>query len=136
MSERKILPLFSYKNYVELKLCLALYEEVVGPTKQFTSIGDLDFINMLNLRPTLAQPAIRHREKSRVCFLISKLSLLIDDDAARETWKRELLATLDITQRFYHSHYCDVASDGATRENIDFRDNLQGVFESLDFPFR
>ncbi len=77
MSERKILPLFSYKNYVELKLCMALYEEVVGPTKQFTSIGDLDFINMLNLRPTLARPAIRHREKSRVCFMISKLSLLV-----------------------------------------------------------
>lgn len=133
MIDTSIPRLSSYRDFVELRLCMALHRHCVG--RQFTHVTELDFANLLNLRSTSIQVHVRTKEKLRVCFLISKLSALIEDETAREQWYQGILDTLVIAPSYYKSHYCDAASEGTGKKNKNFVQTMKSVFLQLDLPF-
>ena len=117
--------LTTFRDYIELELCLKVYD--LCDDNQFGHVSKLDFANFLNLRDTADKVYIKSKEKLRVCYLIWKLSETLPDDHARRSWRESVLQNLEIAPSYYKSHYSDVGGAAQTKDNKAFTEALKNL---------
>ena len=125
MTNPNIPRLVSYRDYIELEICLRIYE--LCNDRQFGHLGKLDFANFLNLRDTADTVYIKSKEKLRVCYLVWQLSKTLPDNHVRESWRESLLEVLGISPSYYKSHYSDIGGAGQTEVNYEFAQRVKDI---------
>ena len=65
----------------------------------------------------------------RVCYLIYFISENIVAHTISQQWKAKILDLCEIEAPYYKSHYRDAVAAGTSRDNKDFVENLEGIFE-------
>ncbi len=62
----------AWMDTVDLALCLFIYE--VCNDCQFGHLSGSDFVNFMNLKPTVQPVTVRTKENLRVCYMVMSVS--------------------------------------------------------------
>lgn len=116
-------PFFNdFRSYIGISLAAELFHLCKG--KQFEPMHDGDFVNFINLRPTLNQVKIKVGEKTRLSYFIYILSKEIVDPYCSDYWESKMLEQCNIEKKHYEKHRCDIISK-ENKANKNFRESLQ-----------
>lgn len=114
-------------DIIDLNSCFRIWKICEG--RQFVCVPPSVFACFLNLRSEPGSVKIREREKLRVCYLIYFISENIVAHTISQQWKAKILDLCEIEAPYYKSHYRDAVAAGTSRDNKDFVENLEGIFE-------
>ena len=98
----------AWMDTVDLALCLFIYE--VCNDCQFEFASGSDFVNFMNLKPTVSR-TIRPHERGKL-------------------WAEEFLKRCGISKSYYDKHRSDVCSGGTTEENREYRKSVDRAIEN------
>lgn len=118
----------AWTDTVDLALCLFIYG--VCNDCQFEYLSGSDFVNFLNLKPTVQPATVRPKEKLRVCYMVFSVSLTIRPRERGRLWAEEFLKRCGISKSYYDKHRSDVCGEGATQENRDYRKAIDNAIEN------
>lgn len=121
--EKKNIP---QKSYFNMGLVSAIHELCNG--KQFDEISELELYAILNNHPTPVVLKIKSGEKTRICYLIHRLSEKLKGGEKNE-WRSEMLRRLDIAESYYASKYKEPESDIPSRKSEEFAKELKQILE-------
>ena len=62
----------AWMDTVDLALCLFIYE--VCNDCQFRHLSGSDFVNFMNLKPTVQPVTVRPKENLRICYMVLSVS--------------------------------------------------------------
>ena len=65
----------AWMDTVDLALCLFIYE--VCNDYQFRHLSGSDFVNFMNLKPTVQPAYVRPKENLRICYMVLSVSQTI-----------------------------------------------------------
>lgn len=118
----------TWMDIVDLSLCLFIYE--VCNDCQFEYLSGSDFVNFLNLKPTVRVAAVRPKENLRVCYMVFRISQTIRPHERGRLWAEEFLKRCGISKSYYDKHRSDVCGKGTTRENREYRKAIDKAIEN------
>lgn len=114
------------RDIVSLKLCMCLYD--ICNDALFDFLTPLDFCNFLNLK--YKQPVkVNSRQQLRVCYMVNSVRHAIRPKNDGAIWEEAFLEQCGITLNYYKSHYHDVCSQFATKDNENFRKDIDFAIE-------
>ena len=103
-----------WMDTVDLALCLFIYE--VCNDYQFRHLSGSDFVNFMNLKPTVQPAYVRPKENLRICYMVLSVSQTIKPRCG-------------ISKSYYDKHRNDVCAQGATRENREYRKSIDNAIQ-------
>lgn len=118
----------AWMDTVDLALCLFIYE--VCNDRQFGHLSGSDFVNFMNLKPTVQPVTVRSKENLRICYMVLSVSLTIKPRERARVWVEEFLQSCGISKSYYEKHRNDVCSRGATKENREYRKSIDRAVEN------
>lgn len=118
----------AWLDTVDLALCLFIYE--VCNDYQFEHLPGSDFVNFLNLKPTLRPVAVRPKENLRICYMVFSVSQTIRPRERGKVWAEEFLKRCGISKSYYDKHRSDVCSNTTTKENMEYRKSVDKAIEN------
>lgn len=121
--EKKNIPSRAYFN---MGLISAIHE--LCNDKQFEQVSELELYAILNNHPTPVVLKIKSGEKTRICYLIHRLSEKLKGGEKNE-WRSEMLRRLDIADSYYASKYKEPESDIPSRKSEEFAKELKQILE-------
>lgn len=71
-------------DIVDLTICCSLYKICNG--NQFEHMKGTDFVDFMNLKEVSRPVVVRHRENSRVCYLLYVVSKEIMNESLAKEW--------------------------------------------------
>lgn len=117
----------SWTDTVDLALCLFIYE--VCNDYQFRHLSGSDFVNFMNLKPTVRPVTVRPKENLRVCYMVLSVSQTVRPRERGKQWAEDFLQRCGISKSYYDKHRNDVCAQGATRENREYRKSIDRAIE-------
>lgn len=118
----------AWMDTVDLALCLFIYE--VCNDYQFRHLSGSDFVNFMNLKPTVRPVTVRPKENLRVCYMVLSVSQTVRPRERGKQWAEDFLQRCGISKSYYDKHRSDVCNKGATKENQDFRKSIDKAVEN------
>lgn len=112
---------------VDLALCLFIYE--VCNDCQFGYLSGSDFVNFMNLKPTVQPVNVRPKENLRVCYMVMSVSLTVKPRERGKQWAEDFLKRCGISKSYYDKHRNDVCAQSATNENKEYRRSIDNAIE-------
>lgn len=117
----------AWMDTVDLALCLFIYE--VCNDRQFGYLSGSDFVNFMNLKPTVQPVNVRPKENLRVCYMVMSVSLTVKPRERGKQWAEDFLKRCGISKSYYDKHRNDVCAQGATNENKEYRRSIDNAIE-------
>lgn len=117
-----------WMDTVDLAICMFIYD--VCNDCQFGHLSGSDFVNFMNLKPTVRPATVRPKENLRVCYMVFSVSQTIRPRERGKLWAEEFLKRCGISKSYYDKHRSDVCNKGATKENQDFRKSIDTAVEN------
>ena len=117
----------AWMDTVDLALCLFIYE--VCNDCQFGYLSGSDFVNFMNLKPTVQPVNVRPKENLRVCYMVMSVSLTVRPRERGKQWAEDFLKRCGISKSYYDKHRNDVCAQGATNENKEYRRSIDNAIE-------
>lgn len=117
----------AWMDTVDLALCLFIYE--VCNDCQFGYLSGSDFVNFMNLKPTVQPVNVRPKENLRVCYMVMSVSLTVKPRERGKQWAEDFLKRCGISKSYYDKHRNDVCAQGATNENKEYRRSIDNAIE-------
>lgn len=117
----------AWMDSVDLALCLFIYE--VCNDCQFRHLSGSDFVNFMNLKPTVRPVTVRPKENLRVCYMVLSVSQTVKPRERGKQWAEDFLQRCGISKSYYDKHRNDVCAQGATRENREYRKSIDRAIE-------
>ncbi len=118
----------AWMDTVDLALCLFIYE--VCNEAQFGYMSGSDFVNFMNLKPTVQPVTVRPKENLRVCYMVMSVSQNIKPRERGKQWAEEFLKRCGISKSYYDKHRNDVCGKGTTKENREYRKSIDKAIEN------
>lgn len=118
----------AWMDTVDLALCLFIYE--VCNDCQFGHLSGSDFVNFMNLKPTVRPVTVRPKENLRICYMVLSVSQTIKPRERGRQWAEDFLKRCGISKSYYDKHRNDVCGKGTTKENRDFRESIDRAIEN------
>lgn len=119
-----VVPAVPPAGYFDMGVVSAIHK--LCNDEQFESISELDLYSILNNQPCLATLKIKSGEKTRVCYLLHRLSERLKCVGKTE-WRNEMLSKLNISQSYYASKYKEPESDIPSRKSEEFAGELREI---------
>ena len=116
-----------WMDTVDLAQCLFIYE--VCNDWQFGYLSGSDFVNFMNLKPTVQSVTVRPKENLRICYMVLSVSLTIKPRERGKQWAEEFLQRCGISKSYYDKHRNDVCAQYATKENREYRKSIDRAIE-------
>ena len=82
-------------DIVDLTICCSLYKICNG--NQFEHMKGTDFVDFMNLKEVSRPVVVRHRENSRVCYLLYVISKEIMNESLAKEWIQHMLEQCKIS---------------------------------------
>lgn len=117
----------AWMDTVDLALCLFIYE--ICNDCQFGYLSGSDFVNFMNLKPTVQPVNVRPKENLRVCYMVMSVSLTVKPRERGKQWAEDFLKRCGISKSYYDKHRNDVCAQGATNENKEYRRSIDNAIE-------
>lgn len=117
----------SWMDTVDLALCLFIYE--VCNDYQFRHLSGSDFVNFMNLKPTVQPAYVRPKENLRICYMVLSVSQTIKPRERGRQWAEDFLQSCGISKSYYDKHRNDVCAQGATKENREYRKSIDDAIQ-------
>ncbi len=118
-------------DYLDLAICLYLYEEVNDV--QFHYVNNGDFVNFMNLRPTNEPVIPRAGEKLRIGYMAEKISQTIHPRATGQEWFKNFLKQCGITLKYYQGHRSEIMDDDyAYDHNVEFKKSIEKAISKAE----
>lgn len=117
-------------DIVDILSCYYIYNVCNG--KLWEPITCTDFIAILNMKQTGTAIKVRYREKSRVCYLLFKLSKKLAFPLLEKDWLKAMLEAFDISPTYYRSHYSDVKAYAPGKDNEKFEEKLKEALSDAE----
>ena len=117
----------SWTDTVDLALCLFIYE--VCNDYQFDFLPGSDFVNFMNLKPTVQPVTVRPKENLRICYMVLSVSQTVKPRERGKQWAEDFLQRCGISKSYYDKHRNDVCAQGATRENREYRKSIDNAIQ-------
>lgn len=117
----------AWMDTVDLALCLFIYE--ICNDCQFGYLSGSDFVNFMNLKPTVQPVTVRPKENLRVCYMVMSVSLTVKPRERGKQWAEDFLKRCGISKSYYDKHRNDVCAQGATNENKEYRRSIDNAIE-------
>lgn len=117
----------AWMDTVDLALCLFIYE--VCNDRQFGYLSGSDFVNFMNLKPTVQPVNVRPKENLRVCYMVMSVSLTVKPRERGKQWAEDFLKRCGISKSYYDKHRNDVCAQGTTNENKEYRRSIDNAIE-------
>lgn len=118
----------TWMDTVDLALCLFIYE--VCNDCQFGHLSGSDFVNFMNLKPTVLPVTVRPKENLRICYMVMSVSQTVKPRERGKQWAEEFLKRCGISKSYYDKHRSDVCAQGATIENREYRKSIDRAIEN------
>lgn len=118
----------AWMDTVDLALCLFIYD--VCNDAQFGYMSGSDFVNFMNLKPTVQHVTVRPKENLRVCYMVMSVSQNIKPRERGRQWAEEFLQRCGISKSYYDKHRNDVCGKGTTKENQEYRKSIDKAIEN------
>ena len=118
----------AWMDTVDLALCLFIYE--VCNDYQFRHLSGSDFVNFMNLKPTVRPVTVRPKENLRVCYMVLSVSQTVRPRERGKQWAEDFLQRCGISKSYYDKHRSDVCSGGTTEENREYRKSVDRAIEN------
>lgn len=127
MKTPNLQPLFIQRNYVDLEICISIFNKCNGV--QFEAATKLDLAEFFNLRTPLTPVQILPRENLRMCYLINQLykHALPANIQTRNAWLKGILQNCGINERYYKSHYNEIDGKMGSEANKDFFHTVKSI---------
>lgn len=117
----------AWMDTVDLALCLFIYE--VCNDHQFGYLSGSDFVNFMNLKPTVQPVNVRPKENLRICYMVMSVSLTVRPRERGKQWAEDILKRCGISKSYYDKHRNDVCAQSATNENKEYRRSIDNAIE-------
>lgn len=88
-----------------------------------------DFVDFMNLKEVSRPVVVRHRENSRVCYLLYVVSKEIMNESLAKEWIQHMLEQCKISPGYYKSHYRDALNSGTGETNAQFVKAIEKAIE-------
>ena len=118
----------AWMDTVDLALCLFIYE--VCNDYQFRHLSGSDFVNFMNLKPTVQPAYVRPKENLRICYMVLSVSQTIKPRERGKQWAEDFLQRCGISKSYYDKHRSDVCGKGTTEENREYRKSVDKAIEN------
>ncbi len=118
----------AWLDTVDLALCLFIYD--VCNDNQFDHLSGSDFVNFMNLKPTVRPVTVRPKENLRVCYMVMSVSLTIRPRERGRQWAEEFLKSCGIPKSYYDKHRNDVCDKAATERNREYRKSIDNAIDN------
>jgi len=114
-------------DIVDLTICCSLYKICNG--NQFEHMKGTDFVDFMNLKEVSRPVVVRHRENSRVCYLLYVVSKEIMNESLAKEWIQHMLEQCKISPGYYKSHYRDALNSETGETNAQFVKAIEKAIE-------
>ncbi|MCC8039072.1 MAG: hypothetical protein LIP02_13220 [Bacteroidales bacterium] len=119
------------EDYLDLAICMYLYEEVNDIQFHYTNAGD--FVNFMNLRPTNEKVIPRAGEKLRIGYMAEKISQTIHPRAIGQEWFKNFLKQCGFTLKYYQGHRSEIMDDDyAYEHNLEFKKSIEKAISKAE----
>lgn len=119
-----VTPTVTPAGYFDMGLVSAIHKLCNGA--QFEELSELEFYALLNNQPCSVPLKIKSGEKTRVCYLVHRLSERLKGDGKAE-WRNEMLRKLEISEGYYASKYKEPESEIPSRKSEEFAHELKSI---------
>ena len=112
---------------VDLALCLFIYE--VCNDCQFRHLSGSDFVNFMNLKPTVQPVTVRPKENLRICYMVLSVSQTVKPRERGKQWAEDFLHLCGISKSYYDKRRHAVCAQGAPREHREYRKSIDNAIQ-------
>lgn len=115
------------KIFINMRLASDIYGLCNG--KQFEPLSETDFYQSLNNLPSKEIPIIKPGEKSRVYFLLHKITETLPTPDKKQ-WRDYIFGLLKINESQYKSKYREPISQMPSKKSRQFAKDLEEIFSN------
>lgn len=126
----KIYQTAQYLDLIDVALCYMLFDVCNEKLIEATTMSN--FINWMNMKPTMPEIKMRPREKTRCCYMLKVVMEHILIKEFKNQWLDTMLASLGISRSFCDKHSYEVACDTHIDRNEDLVEDLKDAFKKAE----
>lgn len=116
--------------FLHIAYCNKIYR--LCNCKQFEYMDQIDFINLMNLRPTRKKVKVCPRQKGKVYYLLLTLSEHLEKQWLADKWISSVLDLCGLNRTSYDSHFTDVKNSDKYKDKA-YRECVKEAIEHAKF---